>query len=637
MASGAGADSSRGAGENVFQTTDPFHEDEVNHPQERQHESVAESTAPAEQPEDGDGLRLAGVRSMNPFASAEDPSRDNSGAASNSRDLNAARDQESIDRLASANGNELDKVQTGSDWPDLDAISPSEVSPGAGGPLETAGASSTNEAKEDEVPVLRNTDASDYAAMGNVNEAPTQDPSGEPPIEAMDSAERGTDVFAVAEPASPDEEMESPGHSSSDSDSQDKDQKPRVGFADHNEIDKAATHEDSSGDDDVSHGIMEKVTTAVKEKFHVLDWKAKGPLKGMNPTTMKMRVKYGSGDDKDPDNEVGIIWRSRDNRKGRNSVVVPRTSMAYPNMPTKNRPVYSSSFKGVRQNLYRMAFSFPYWDMAFWSGWSYTWGSVLFVIDGVWAWGPVGWDVEWKVEDEYTIGIFFFIGALLYQVGAVMAYLEAVNDGSFQGSAMKRFMEGHEDEKKRMFDESVGTFFKHLNPIHEKHRHHDEEEEDKRMATVDPEAGWKSVHRRARPGSIYPGSQNPAPRRGGIDLGEAEEETHEYLTWRWYPTWHALRYHHIYEIGYIACSIQLFGATLYSWCGLVSVPHLADNWTDADWYGGYWFPEIFGSCCFLSASVMFLLETQEHWWKPQPNVMGWWIGLWAKIGSWGFL
>ena len=26
----------------------------------------------------------------------------------------------------------------------------------------------------------------------------------------------------------------------------------------------------------------------------------------------------------------------------------------------------------------------------------------------------------------------------------VMAYLEAVNDGSFNGSAMKRFLEGHE-------------------------------------------------------------------------------------------------------------------------------------------------------------------------------------------------
>jgi hypothetical protein len=260
-------------------------------------------------------------------------------------------------------------------------------------------------------------------------------------------------------------------------------------------------------------------------------------------------------------------------------------------------------------------------------------------MDGVWAWGPVGWDVKWEVEQTYIIGIFFFVGALLYQLGAVMAYLEAVNDGSFHGSAMKRFLEGHEEEKKAMLDEKVSHFFGHLNPKHVKREHEEAAAEEKRMATIDPSAGWKSIHRRERPGSIYPGSKLPAPRRGGIDLGEAEEgESHEYLTWRWYPTWHALRTHHIYEIGYIACSIQLFGATLYSWCGLVSVPGISSQWkADSTFYGGYWFPEIFGSCCFLTASVMFLLETQEHWWKIQPNVMGWWIGFWAMIGSWGFL
>ncbi len=97
----------------------------------------------------------------------------------------------------------------------------------------------------------------------------------------------------------------------------------------------------------------------------------------------------------------------------------------------------------------------------------------------------------------------------------------------------------------------------------------------------------------------------PAPRRGGVDLGETEEgESHEYLTWRWWPTLGALRTHHIYEVGFIACTIQLFGATLYSWCGLVSLRGISSEWTaNATWYGGYWFPEVFGSCCFLFASV----------------------------------
>ena len=138
---------------------------------------------------------------------------------------------------------------------------------------------------------------------------------------------------------------------------------------------------------------------------------------------------------------------------------------------------------------------------------------------------------------------------------------------------------------------------------------------------------------------MYPPNKSPAPRRGGVDLGEVEEgESHEYLTWRWYPSWHALTTHHIYEIGYIACSIQLFGATLYSWCGLVSLPPISEKLTTNTLeYGAYWFPEICGSVCFITASTMFLLETQEKWYKPMPLVMGWWIGLWAFIGSAGFL
>ena len=96
-------------------------------------------------------------------------------------------------------------------------------------------------------------------------------------------------------------------------------------------------------------------------------------------------------------------------------------------------------------------------------------------------------------------------------------------------------------------------------------------------------------------------------RRGGVDLGEDQEGTYEYTSWRWWPTWEALKSHHCREIGYIACSIQLFGATLFSWCGLVSIPGISesihsinvskalangrsgDKWTsDATWYGGYW-------------------------------------------------
>jgi hypothetical protein len=263
---------------------------------------------------------------------------------------------------------------------------------------------------------------------------------------------------------------------------------------------------------------------------------------------------------------------------------------------------------------------------------------VLFVIDGVWAWGPVGWDVTWAPEKKYASGIFFFVGALMYQVGAVMAYLEAVNNGSFSGHAMKRFIDGHDEDQKAMLDAHLHGFLHHANPLHHHHHHHSQkEDEEKQTATVDPTEGWKTLNQRDRERSVYAMRKPNVPRRGGVDLGEDQDGVYEYTSWRWWPKWETLKSHHVQEIGYIACSIQLFGATLYSWCGLVSIPGISSKWTaNATWYGGYWLPEVFGSCCFLSASFMFLSQAQHKWWKPEAGFIGWWIGFWAMIGSWGF-
>ncbi|KAF2802282.1 uncharacterized protein BDZ99DRAFT_576980 [Mytilinidion resinicola] len=301
-----------------------------------------------------------------------------------------------------------------------------------------------------------------------------------------------------------------------------------------------------------------------------------------------------------------------------------------------NLPLYIHLRNAVYGSLI-MFTTFPYWDMAFWSGWSYTWGSVLFVIDGVWAWTPLQWpSSEFTGESEYGVGLLFFFGAVLYQLGATMAYLEAINDGSFGGPAMKRHLEGHDDEKKKLLDGKLHMFFGHMIPHH--HHHDDDDEDFDKQKSVDPEAGWNTRDRAERPGSIYPEDKAPAPRRGGVDMGPTDEgEFHEYLTWRWWPTWHALKTYHIKEIGYVACSIQLLGATLYGICGVIALPGILSNFQPWQELGGYWIPQTVASCCFLTAGVMFTLITQDKWYRPLPGRIAWWIGVWATIGSMGFL
>ena len=140
-------------------------------------------------------------------------------------------------------------------------------------------------------------------------------------------------------------------------------------------------------------------------------------------------------------------------------------------------------------------------------------------------------------------------------------------------------------------------------------------------------------------GSIHPGMMKSGPpRRGGLDLGEPEEgETVEYTSWRWWPTWHRLRTHHIYEIGYLSCTIQLFGVTLYGVTSIVILPGILSSLSEWQETAAYWIPQLVAASCFLIASFGFTWETQSKWWKAEFQVLGWWIGVWCIVGSVGFL
>nr|POE63139.1 hypothetical protein CFP56_04042 [Quercus suber] len=350
-----------------------------------------------------------------------------------------------------------------------------------------------------------------------------------------------------------------------------------------------------------------------------------------------MLVKYtnDSGDSSDDASqpEFALLWRSRDNRKGRNSVAVPISRTL-----TDERDLSASTatWTAMAKTIAQMFTTFPYWDMAFWCGWSYTIGSALFVIDGAFAWGPLRFPGgEFPGEAKYGVPLCFFFGAIFYQIGAVVAYLEAVNDGSFHGSAMRRLLEGHEEDHRKMVDEKIHHFFDHLVP--HPHKQKEAEAAEALAYAVDPEAGWKTrdaAH--LRPGSIYPPDTGPTPRRGAVDLGGEEGETSTYISWRWWPTWHALRTYHIYDIGYLACAIQLFGVTLYGITGIVVLPGILDSLNTWQTNAAYWIPQIVAAACFLVASIMFMLEAQDEWWKPTPRQLGWWIGAWSVVGSVGF-
>lgn len=135
------------------------------------------------------------------------------------------------------------------------------------------------------------------------------------------------------------------------------DEDPKATFAPHLEI------ADTKIDDPSEAAANKDTKTDSKKKhFHLTDLVPTGPSKFFNPTNVNFNLRFKSHDDEDtdptiapkPDNDVSVLWRSRDNRKGRNSVVVrPPTTFV-----ERHHPLVQ--LKHVLLNIGRMFQSFPY-------------------------------------------------------------------------------------------------------------------------------------------------------------------------------------------------------------------------------------------------------------------------------------
>jgi hypothetical protein len=117
---------------------------------------------------------------------------------------------------------------------------------------------------------------------------------------------------------------------------------------------------------------------------------------------------------------------------------------------------------------------------------------------------------------------------------------------------------------------------------------------------------------------------------------EAEKGSHKTDTWRWFPTLIDLRTHYIHELGFLACTAQLFGASIFWISGLTALPGIFNHLSPGLEIGIYWTPQVIGGSGFIISGILFMLETQEKWWKPAWSTLGWHIGFWNTIGGLGF-
>ncbi|KXL44429.1 hypothetical protein M433DRAFT_69482 [Acidomyces richmondensis BFW] len=335
--------------------------------------------------------------------------------------------------------------------------------------------------------------------------------------------------------------------------------------------------------------------------------KIHGPFAFLNPTQAHFdhpgKDDPTSPQDDVPASNIGFKWTSRNNRKGRHALVIQSSDMAHARFLT---PPPTNTLKAILKNIWRMVWYYPVWDVSWLVAYVFVWGSIVWVINAFFALLPyTNPSTKFPGESLYGGGISAFIGATIFELGSVLLMFEAVNEnrsGCFGWALEQVFDEQYDRAVARISPN--GCFHHHLNK--------------------------RNFVGKAKDGGVITaeGANAQVPVDGTPPGANA---------WVWWPSWYELKTHYIHDLGFLACSSQMFGATVFWISGFTALPGIYNHLTPARLLNGaYWVPQVIGGSGFVVSGTLFMIETQKHWWEPAPTVLGWHIGFWNLIGGIGF-
>ncbi|KAF2458068.1 hypothetical protein BDY21DRAFT_285362 [Lineolata rhizophorae] len=320
-----------------------------------------------------------------------------------------------------------------------------------------------------------------------------------------------------------------------------------------------------------------------------------GPFSYLNPTQIRFRVPDGGpapgqvAEATEPRDSVTYIWSSRNNRKGRHAVVLDGQAVRD---GCVEGPAPTATIRETLRGLKTMFTQFPVWDISYLVAIIFTLGSVIWVINAFFVWLPlVRPETEFPNEELTGGGVTAFVGATVFEIGSVLLLLEAINEnrtGCF-GWALERVLSGDHVENggtMRCLPEKTACHHHHLN----------------------------------RRNLMKANDQSPKKRR----------------TWLWWPSWSDLRTHFLHQIGFLASLSQFIGATIFWIAGFTALPGIYNHMSTPLMDGIFWTPQVVGGTGFIISGTLFMVETQEKWWKPTPGTLGWWVGAWNLVGGVGF-
>ncbi|KAK3182412.1 hypothetical protein K4F52_006237 [Lecanicillium sp. MT-2017a] len=337
------------------------------------------------------------------------------------------------------------------------------------------------------------------------------------------------------------------------------------------------------------------------------------------------REEEGNVPAKRKDDLISFYWRSRDNRKGRHALVLRRgeDGEELPHGTLEPTNTLHATLRGI----VALFTKFPYWDISWWVAIVFTVGSLLWIENGFILLPPLGGGSSQSLKLASTWSA--FAASAIFLVGSFLLLLEAVNanrSGCF-GWAVERGIKG-----KQLSAE--------IHPGECEHHYHSRDEHEKRQEdreasrNEDTSQNDGSRDEEAEGGQQGSGSWEQLESEeddGGDNANKGSDHSHLY-SWLWWPSWHDLRTHFLYEIGFLACLIQVVSAVLFFLSKLTTLPGINSRVSQGVVDGTNWAPQALGCLGFIAACLLFMFETQQKWYIPAPSVLGWHVGFWKLIG-----
>ncbi|KAJ3508693.1 hypothetical protein NLJ89_g5616 [Agrocybe chaxingu] len=234
----------------------------------------------------------------------------------------------------------------------------------------------------------------------------------------------------------------------------------------------------------------------------------------------------------DGEGERWQLWSSRDHRKQRHVEVSPKTQ----------RPRHGATFWDRLTHMRNV----EYWNVSWWVAQTFTWGSVVWVVNAFTAFLPF---VNSRVSRSPDItGWTAFVGATIFEIGSVLGILEAWN----------------RDDRANF--------------------------------------GWGiSIHHPSTDNAVLNNGQPYKPSGDPFKFDSLEEKrVSGDKKWIYFPAnskyWR--------EMGFLAAFFQLIGATIFWISGFTAIPQIQSAIEDkTDLFNGvFWTPQVVGGSGFIISS-----------------------------------